>query len=385
MFVERGTNQFAQKRSNEAKLGAYYTDPEHCARIRNLFRFSDEEETCVLEPSMGDGVAVREATGAEENPRIRIFGVEINADVAEQQQKNPLYETVLKADFLRDVFITNSSFSFVFGNPPYMEEADLYGVGARMRTEFLFLKKVTDYLKPNGIICWVIPYNRFVEESTIGFFMSRYTILSVYKMDDKEFAKWKQVVVIAKKRGCSVGVRREDREIMQGQMVLENIPYLPRECKEEEKIAVPVSEACNVKNFRTITFDPVAAQEWVKTHPECVSSIDAHIRQNTGILGKGNEVYTPPKEPSAASIALLAACGVGNGLVGSVEERNLHLQRGSVHVDTVKTIESKPERNGYTSETLVERSFSVTRQILIESDGTIRDITKKESAEADEQ
>lgn len=78
-------------------------------------------------------------------------------------------------------------------------------------------------------------------------------------------------------------------------------------------------------------------------------------------------------------MALLAACGIGSGLVGSVEDGNLHLQRGSVKVEKVSTIDEDGE-----SAVEVERTFSVTRQIIIESNGSIRDITQKEETDKQE-
>ena len=380
----RGSSQFQQKKANEAKLGAYYTDPGHCERINKLFSFSEEEETSVLEPSMGNGLAVRLATGADRNAKIRIFGVEINATVAEEQQKNPLYESVLKADFLKEVFITNSCFSFVFANPPYMDDFDydrVAGVKAK-RTELLFLERCTLYLKANGILCWIIPHRIFIENSYIGYMLSRYEILSVYKMDDKEYQKWGQVVIIARKRPCSIGIFQKDREAYQQAMVLENIGYLPYEVAEEDKVIVPPSDALKVKSFRTIVFDSKAAQLWTEQHPEVLEPLNARIRAATGIKkGKGRNFYTPPKEPGAASVALLAACGIGSGLVGSVEDGNLHLQRGSVKIEKTSTI----DRDGNSESVVeIERTFSVTRQIIIESNGSIRDITQKEETDKQE-
>lgn len=43
-------NSFFQSAQNVRKLGAYYTDVDHCRRIGNLFDFDQAEEICVLEP-----------------------------------------------------------------------------------------------------------------------------------------------------------------------------------------------------------------------------------------------------------------------------------------------------------------------------------------------
>ena len=71
-------NSFFQSAQNVRKLGAYYTDVDHCRRIGNLFDFDQAEEICVLEPSIGDGQAVLTVTGEREH--CKIFGVELNRD-----------------------------------------------------------------------------------------------------------------------------------------------------------------------------------------------------------------------------------------------------------------------------------------------------------------
>ena len=68
-------NSFFQAATNVKKLGAYYTDVDHCKRIGMLFDFDLAEEICVLEPSVGDGSALMAVTGSR--PNIKRFGVEI--------------------------------------------------------------------------------------------------------------------------------------------------------------------------------------------------------------------------------------------------------------------------------------------------------------------
>lgn len=373
--VGRGYDKFHQKQANEAKLGAYYTDPEHCAFLGKLFEFSKEEETCVLEPSAGNGLAVKLVTGAQENSKIRIFADEIDADVASVLTEDPCFEKVLAADFKSDVYITNNAFTFCFGNPPYMDELNFersYGDRAE-RTEKVFLDKVGNYLKPGGIICWVIPHRVFVEDSYLGMWMRRYETLAIYKFHEKEFAKWGQVAVIGRKRPVSVAVMKEDRAVFQERCRLENLAEVPfGEC--EEKIMVPPSPTSGIRDFHTYKFDAEAADAYVKAHPEVVENLNQAIAARTGIKSyDDSEVYVPPKRLSPQNLALLTACGVGSGFAGSVEEGTLHLQRGSVSITT----EQRVEKNGSdTTATLVERKRSTTNIVLIESDGTIRDLVK---------
>lgn len=381
--VGRGFNKFQQKQANEAKLGAYYTDPEHCAFLGKLFEFSKEEETCVLEPSVGNGLAVKLVTGAMENPKIRIFADELDDSVAAGLKGDRCFEKILTADFKSDVYISNNAFTFCFGNPPYMDELNFErSYGAKVeRTEKVFLDKVTNYLKPGGIICWVIPHRVFIEDTYTSFWMARYETLAVYKFHEKEFAKWGQVALIGKKRPYKVGITKESRIPFQERFRLENLPEVPF-TEPSEKIVVPSSPTTGIAKFQTIRFDAKAADEYVKEHPEVVANLNASIAVCTGLKSYDDtQIYEPPKKLSGQNLALLTACGVGSGYAGSVEEGTLHLQRGSVSIVTERHIEKGSVNDR--SATLVERTRSTTNIVLIESDGTIRDLVKAQETEVE--
>lgn len=51
----RKQNMFYQTRANQAKLGAYYTDQEHCFYISKLLSFPENEEVC---PYLMEGAVV---------------------------------------------------------------------------------------------------------------------------------------------------------------------------------------------------------------------------------------------------------------------------------------------------------------------------------------
>ena len=56
-------SRFTRLKYNEAKMGAYYTDPQHCRYISRFLQFPEEDEVCCLEPSIGDGKAILTVTG----------------------------------------------------------------------------------------------------------------------------------------------------------------------------------------------------------------------------------------------------------------------------------------------------------------------------------
>jgi len=78
-------NNFSRLLGNNLRMGAYYTDLEMSRRIGYLFQFPDEE-VCVLEPSAGDGEALKQALF--EKRKSKIFAVELNADTCKEKLDN---------------------------------------------------------------------------------------------------------------------------------------------------------------------------------------------------------------------------------------------------------------------------------------------------------
>ena len=372
--VGAGASKFQQQEANIRKVGAYYTDPEHCRDLGKNLKFSNEAETCVLEPSAGDGTAVKLVTGKEKNPMIRLFGVEINANSCELLENSGAFEKVLKADFKTEVFITNNAFSFVFGNPPYMEELNFersYGA-AKERTEKVFLDKVHGYMRSGGIIVWVIPHRVFMEDTYTSFWMSRFETLRVYKFREPEFSKWGQIALIGKKRGCNVGIMKEDRIAMQNRCQLDLLAEVPTTVNEDEMIEVPPSSPAAIQNFRTKQFSVEAAEKFIEDNPAALKALYASIAAKTGLKERDEDrIFTPPKPLAYPNLALLTACGVGSGYAGSVEEGNLHLQRGSVEI---QTDEQTDLQNG----TVTVTKRSITNIVLVEQSGKITDLVKQD-------
>lgn len=373
MAVSVKSQWFHQNRMNVAKMGAYYTDISHCRDIGKMFRFSTEEQTCVLEPSIGDGSAVKAVTGVESNSNIRIFGVELHDTVAETTAADPNMEAILQGDFLSDVMITNGAFSFCFANPPYMdveEEEELRSVGHKTeRIERRFLEKVSGYLKTGGICVWVIPHRVLYESSYLSYWMSRFETLAIYKFREDEYAKYKQIVAIGKRRSGAVGVMKEDREKMQEMIALEKLEVLPSSFEESKIIDVPTSSVANIKNFRARQFDGSAALLQVD-HSEQEKLAELFFASRTFLEvpeGNGTKILTPPVPLKKANRALLVSCGIGSGLAGT-DGVDLHLQRGCV-----EEIEMHEVSDGYPQVETV-KTMSKVNLIIIENDGTIREL-----------
>ena len=356
-------SRFSRSQHNVAKMGAYYTDTEHCRRIGMLFDFEEAEEISVLEPSVGDGSALFAVTGGRGN--MNLYGVEIQKDTYQTYlEHNDKFKGVLNEDFLRGVKISNGVFSFCFSNPPYGVQREEEG-GKRL--EALFLERISWYLKAGGYLVYVIPHGVFADEKFFRQVMTRYEICSYYRFDDKEYEKFHQVaVILRKKKGGMGGYLKSVFEEQYGKArELGNYPYLPeKEDDVGEKYVVPESKDSDIEYFTTKEFNAEAAYQSVSGTPLY------------GLLGRtifqkkysGCDLNSPIVPVSKDISYLLAVSGGGQGLAGNEDGGTLHLQRGvakRVEEDTV----NRDEKGRATG--ICARSFTKISLNIIQNDGTI--------------
>lgn len=358
-------SSFSRTLANEGKMGAYYTDVGHCLDIGKMFHFPEDEEVSVLEPSIGDGAAVIAVTGAEHNPNIKIFGVELNDVVADATKKNPLIEECLKADFLNGVRISNNAFSFCFGNPPYMtDRMD----GDSERTERQFLEKVGYYLKKDGILVWVIPYSVYTEESYFRYFNSRYELLHCFRFREREYDKYHQLVLVAKKRSFLVSFQKDKFISMLAAVDDEDkIPELPDSFTE--KIPVPCSDSKEISLFAPKEFDLDAAYANLDNQmpPALCKVFDKKVSVPHYLVTSMGRPLIPLKKDS---MYLLATSGGGQGLTGSEETNDLHLQRGVAEIIEENQLEYKGDKTVCRSTTRTQVTMTI-----VQNNGKITSLT----------
>lgn len=356
-------NSYSRIRENEAKLAAYYTDSDHCRTLEKLFIFP-EQEVCVLEPSIGDGRAVIEITGAAKRPNIKIFGVELNQKVAEKTKEDPHVNAVLKADFTNGVIIRNNSFSFCFANPPYMAEKSDDGK-ENIRLEQVFLEKISNYLCMDAILVWVVPEKSFFEEGHLRLWSKFFDTICFYRFRPKEYAKYKQIVLIGKK----IGKREVTKQMLLdlSEQVRKNLIELPDVL--EPCIHVPPSSSSEIDLFTTKEFPEADAYQYLARHgiPEDVLAVFDQKASQPKFAD--TKLKRPPIPLKKDSLYLLATSGAGQGLTGSIETKDLHLQRGVAEVveDTRYNSTDDPEDSG----TLTVTTHTAISMHIVENDGTI--------------
>lgn len=348
-------SRFSRTLMNEGKMGAYYTDTQHCRRIGRLLEFP--EEFIALEPSIGDGSAIAATLeGAAVFPKV--YGVELNQHTYEEIKKDDRFY-VIGADFLNGIKVSNKSFSYVFSNPPYGVDAD-----RKERLEKLFMEKFFNYMIPGGILCYVIPYPVFMDEKFLKPFFSRFNPLAVFRFDDAEYAKFHQICVIAQRRNVVGFLRKWYEEFLPKVDELEKLAYLPKETDPiERKIPVPESSDEKLVYFTTLAFDAKAAGEKLR---------GGNLYSMIGRKGfvpeyRATELGRPAVPLKKDLLYLCAISGGGQGLTGSKENHDLHLQRGVAKVLTDNRVVTAPDGK----KELVESSYTKITLNVIENDGTI--------------
>ena len=131
------------------KLGFYPLPLDEAERIRKCLVLPAGSFSA-LDPCVGDGRAFVMIAG----PAARRYGIELDAYRAEQAQR--VVETVIQGDCLQ-VHCSLEAISLLYLNPPYDFEL---AEGQSRRTEQVFLDHTYRWIKPGGLLLFVIPAER---------------------------------------------------------------------------------------------------------------------------------------------------------------------------------------------------------------------------------
>jgi hypothetical protein len=172
----------------KGRLGFYPLPLSEALRIRRYFLFPDQPSSA-LDPCIGDGVAFEAITSDAEVLR---YGIELDAYRAEQaRQRIP---NIVQGNTL-EVQCPVKCFGLPYLNPPYDWTL---GPADSRRTEQSFLSHTYRWLKPDGVLLFVIPGDRLTECCQI--LSTHFRDVRVYRLEAPECVRYKQVVVIG--LGC---------------------------------------------------------------------------------------------------------------------------------------------------------------------------------------
>jgi len=270
------------------------------------------------------------------------YGIELDKKRAEEAKGNLDY--VLPCGY-EEVRITNNAFSILWLNPPYdFEKSDEEDDRSHERKEKTFLANTLKYLKPGGILIYIIPQVRLTKPIA-KLLSSRFQDIQTYRFPDEEYKAFGQIVVLGVKKPRSEPDDAECLRLAQvSDISLDEIPILSEpiyDVSPGNEISLFVSTAISIETVeKEVTSSPL----W-KRMAELSSVHD-------GLL------HRPPLPLHAGHLGLLLASGCLDGLVGEGDDQ--HVVRGKV----VKTIDSYEEMKGDVTEIHEVESYQVSIKIL---------------------
>ena len=169
------------------RLGFFPLPVPEAERLKHCLAFPSE--FCALDPCVGDGVAFSRLL---EGTRARRYGIEIDANRADQATR--LGIDTLHANTM-DVRCPAEALSLLYLNPPYDFET---GQANNQRLELVFLEHTYRWLKPGGVLLFVIPQPQLRQCARI--LSEHFSDLSVFRLTEPSSVQYKQVALLGLRR-----------------------------------------------------------------------------------------------------------------------------------------------------------------------------------------
>src|SRR5947209_9871040 len=189
----------------KTKLGFFPLPVLEAEQLKKCLAFPPEFSA--LDPCVGDGVA---SSRLLEGTRVRRYGIEIDANRAEQATR--LGIDTLHANTM-DVRCPAESLSLLYLNPPYDFET---GQTNNQRLELVFLEHAYRWLKPGGVLLFVIPQPQLRPCARI--LSEHFSDLSVFRLTEPASVQYKQVALF--------GVRRKRHQHLRDSALLDSMRRL---------------------------------------------------------------------------------------------------------------------------------------------------------------
>jgi SAM-dependent methyltransferase len=330
----------------KVKLGFYPLPVTEAGRIRRFLRYP-ENSCATIDPCIGDGTAFAAITG--EAPALR-YGIELDAYRAEQARARA-HEVIHGSAF--DVHCSVESVSLLYLNPPYDFE---WGQDHKGRMERVFLEQLYRWLKPGGVLVFVLPGQRLCTCDRL--LATHFRDKRVYRLSAPDAAKYGQVVVFGVRRSRRERDRLGDSELIRARDLINEMSRKWNELRalpDEPNAVYPIPESGPLK----LVYNGLPLDEIEDLLPNSPA-----YRQASRIL------FAPPKKVEgrpltplhAGHVALLAVSSMLDGTLGSGEKRHIAAWRCIKVTDCSEEVEAdgtiiQSERERFTNElTLVYAS-----------------------------
>lgn len=334
--------------AGRARLGFYPLPIREAERIRKFLRFPSR--CSAVDPCIGDGVAFKQITNDGE---VNRYGVELDAYRAGQARS--LATDVIHGNCF-DVQCPVESFSLIYLNPPYDFEVSEQ---RSQRMECLFLEHIYRWLKPEGVLVFVIPGVRFAECSAV--LSVHFRDVSVYRLTEPESVRYKQTVVFGVRRSRRERERLQDHDITRARQWFTSLARNPERLSplsavSDRQYAPPQGQpVCMV--YRGLPLDQI--EDLLPRSPGYRQAASVLFGQEPDIAGR------PLTPLHGGHVGLLCTAGMLNGIFGKGETRHI------ANWQSVKLVDRTEEEEDGSTVIREKERFS-NELTLVFSSGEIR-------------
>ena len=299
------------------RLGFYPLPIPEAERIRRFLGFPDQP-CSALDPCIGDGVALARITS---DANVLRYGIELDAYRAEKARS--LASEVIQGNCF-DVHCPVDSFSLLYLNPPYDFEL---GEQHSRRMERLFLEHVYRWLRPGGILVFVIPGPRIGECSAV--LSTHFRDVRVYRLTEPESVHYKQVVLFGVRRTRHERERLRDNDVTRARQWYaslgresERLSPLPSE--PDRQYAVPPGESVRMVH-RGLPLDEIE---------DLLPRSSAYRQAAPVLFAEEADINGRPLTPlHGGHVGLLCTAGMLNGVFGEKDARHIAMWQSVKLVD----------------------------------------------------
>lgn len=319
--------------------GGYWPTPEHLLpRIARLFQ--RKGYASIVDPCCGEGAAVLEmsklipqVSEMESWQPVTIFGCEMEASRAAAAHviRN---STILHGDAFQVVW-ESANASLLYLNPPYDQDRE-FG-----RLEERFLRRFVDVLGSSGSLCFVVPATSLAASAKT--LAENFEDLRCWRFPDEDYAAFKQVVLIGRKRPVGFSAQVE-RTVLEWSVNGEALPTLP-EAIPDPLLLVSTGYGGDVYGWRLADMDIKGiVARYAPFHHRGRQITDLLPASLQDIMLRTYPVAVPPRP---AHIASGIAAGVFNGSRIDPNTPNLNplLVKGCFDRE-FRTVETKTNKTG---------------------------------------
>lgn len=311
----------------QAKMGYYPTPEKITPIIAGYIKRRREGLIRILDPCAGGGGAIQFIGTHLE---AETYGIEINAERGEMAKK--ALTKCLITDY-QDTKISQGSFSLLWLNPPYDWAARDSELETSERYERTFLRDCIKYLRPKGVLVYLIPQRRL--DGRIARMLSyRFEEISVFRFPEEEYKSFRQVAIfgVLKKKP-----EKDDETASYLKSCGQNktvAPFLPEIRQSPYEVPLSPSKAFL---FRSREIDPEDLAEEIYRY-----GLFTQLKGVTTPLLLSEKIR-PIMPLRHGHLAQILACGLMNGVIWDRERKNPLLIKGVTKKDVEHSVEMKGE------------------------------------------